>query len=840
MHLWPSNRIRDSFKHAYLDKLEFNLARMKRARGQGQQGDDQDQQQQKPPGDGKAAPLLEGRPASRSSFVSGALELAMDAAMLLTCCCCCFCCGEMDDFFSGLDSRLRCSVKVADSIMMGLVNAAMEDAYKKSLWKDGDLERLFQKLRFAELAIMQLDWCLRFVRGEMDSAAADDHGRSHEQLLDDLLETRDRIQARLDEAELAVADKDRDYMRRKHEDLASSRREQELVAPARRREPDDECRRAFGELKGSVDRQMARMRFRLEEARSTLTALMQRVSSEASPMARLQEAGHEGDGVKGVSGFYSMAQLLMEFQEMVLDAGAVRDSVTSSFEFMERSVSSLKEAMDEQRWLANVEKEMHAAIINGFVKEINAGSPVLNDYSSPKERQLTPTENIWEETEYLKEKTRHIQSTRPMALEEPSICHEEVERLVEEKIDSEIRCELQHVLHTEMLKDLARELVGLDVQKLAEENDELNIRVELLCEIYTAVYEGLVSKLGAESAEHHIGTFIKDEVEAVVVAKTLNELKCVTEMVHNERHIKEGDDCDSLPELKRGLEENIRFPDENAHSNNLGRFSIIGNPEQLHTMKMKTSGASEDRCADSYQAPLKKEVLSIAGNCDRQNSEENDLRTEISTGKDGIFYSWNGSLEQSLQQQDNMKQDVKDEALNSRVPPEEAKTLDGKMILILNEKPDVIHSTYSNSMLAEQDHFELQNALVPFIGFQKLFMNYEAVICEKLGAAMLRLNDFKRQQGNLAEQMSSLKMSEQTYQRAFTRRCHDLQTAEAEVDLLGDEVELLIGLLRKTYQALDRYSPVLEHYLGIREMLKLLGKELAVRSVHEKKVTRGE
>uniref|UniRef100_I1PN40 Uncharacterized protein n=1 Tax=Oryza glaberrima TaxID=4538 RepID=I1PN40_ORYGL len=87
MHLWPSLRIRDSFKHAYLDKLEFNLARMKRARGE-----DQDQDQQQPPGDGKA-PLLEGLRAPRSSFVAGALELAMDAAMLLTCCCCCFCCG---------------------------------------------------------------------------------------------------------------------------------------------------------------------------------------------------------------------------------------------------------------------------------------------------------------------------------------------------------------------------------------------------------------------------------------------------------------------------------------------------------------------------------------------------------------------------------------------------------------------------------------------------------------------------------------------------------------------------------------------------------------------------
>jgi hypothetical protein len=90
MHLWPSLRIRDSFKHAYLQKLEFNLAGKKRAPRQGQA---QDQDQDEGKGPQQEAPLLEERPSSRGSMVASALELAWDAAMLLTCCCCCFCCG---------------------------------------------------------------------------------------------------------------------------------------------------------------------------------------------------------------------------------------------------------------------------------------------------------------------------------------------------------------------------------------------------------------------------------------------------------------------------------------------------------------------------------------------------------------------------------------------------------------------------------------------------------------------------------------------------------------------------------------------------------------------------
>ena len=116
---------------------------------------------------------------------------------------------------------------------------------------------------------MQLEWCLRFVCGEME---ADD---GQEQLLDDLLETRDQIQARLDEAELAVAEADRDYMRcRKRAELAPARG-CETPPTAGRQGADEEFGHAFGELRMSVIQKMSRMRARLEDASSTLTALME-------------------------------------------------------------------------------------------------------------------------------------------------------------------------------------------------------------------------------------------------------------------------------------------------------------------------------------------------------------------------------------------------------------------------------------------------------------------------------------------------------------------------------------------------------------------------------------
>ncbi|CAN4080250.1 unnamed protein product [Withania somnifera] len=61
-------------------------------------------------------------------------------------------------------------------------------------------------------------------------------------------------------------------------------------------------------------------------------------------------------------------------------------------------------------------------------------------------------------------------------------------------------------------------------------------------------------------------------------------------------------------------------------------------------------------------------------------------------------------------------------------------------------------------------------------------------------------------------------------------RCSDLQLAEAEVDLLGDEVDTLLSLLEKIYIALDHYSPVLQHYPGIMEILKVIKRELTGES----------
>ncbi|XP_054818094.1 uncharacterized protein LOC129317751 [Prosopis cineraria] len=90
MHIWPSSSIRDSFKFTYLNKLEWNLQRMKR-----------EKQQQKLQQSSINQNLLDEQNArdsdkadvSNSKPDGGILAFCHDLGIILSCCYCCFCCG---------------------------------------------------------------------------------------------------------------------------------------------------------------------------------------------------------------------------------------------------------------------------------------------------------------------------------------------------------------------------------------------------------------------------------------------------------------------------------------------------------------------------------------------------------------------------------------------------------------------------------------------------------------------------------------------------------------------------------------------------------------------------
>ncbi|KAH0979912.1 hypothetical protein GBA52_007089 [Prunus armeniaca] len=88
MHLWPSATIRDSFKLAYLRKLEWNLQRMKSEKESSASVNQKLLDSQEGEVNGKVAEV----PNPKAHGV--VLGLCREILMLLSCCFCCFCCGD--------------------------------------------------------------------------------------------------------------------------------------------------------------------------------------------------------------------------------------------------------------------------------------------------------------------------------------------------------------------------------------------------------------------------------------------------------------------------------------------------------------------------------------------------------------------------------------------------------------------------------------------------------------------------------------------------------------------------------------------------------------------------
>ncbi|KAG8651194.1 hypothetical protein MANES_07G100522v8 [Manihot esculenta] len=78
----------------------------------------------------------------------------------------------------------------------------------------------------------------------------------------------------------------------------------------------------------------------------------------------------------------------------------------------------------------------------------------------------------------------------------------------------------------------------------------------------------------------------------------------------------------------------------------------------------------------------------------------------------------------------------------------------------------------------------------------------------------------------VTELVARQKRKEWLYRKAFIRRCENLRKAETEVDLLGDQVEVLLGLLEKIYNILHHYSPVLQQYFEVLDILNMIRKQL--------------
>ncbi|XP_042491920.1 uncharacterized protein LOC122071600 [Macadamia integrifolia] len=318
----------------------------------------------------------------------------------------------MDEFFDGLGCRLRSSGMVADSMMMGFVNSAMEEAFDKVCSKEGSIECLNGKWRFYELAIMQLEWCLKFIQEETDSYIVEDK-LERERLVSELTETRDRIQKRLEETEVAISEKDRELNERSENELklrqALEMKDRELKSLHSNRKPertksegahefirsswvdwDEGVDGEFSELRNTVDKQFWNIKQTLKDEQITLTRGMRKIKHQHS-CAFDSEPDEElmGEKINWKSGrkivefcennkgceieplnFSSRPELNTGFEKMGSDIDILKETLDLAFGMMDNAISLSEMGPVEQQWRCNIEKDTSTIVCRGFLRDI--------------------------------------------------------------------------------------------------------------------------------------------------------------------------------------------------------------------------------------------------------------------------------------------------------------------------------------------------------------------------------------------------------------------------------------------------------------------------------------
>ncbi|PIA37390.1 hypothetical protein AQUCO_03000170v1 [Aquilegia coerulea] len=320
----------------------------------------------------------------------------------------------MDDFRGGLDCNLRISGMVADSIMMGIVNSAMEHAFDKACSKEGVLERLNDKSRFCELAVMQLEWCLKFVQEETDKFVMIESSYEREKLLNDLTETRDRIQRRLEETELAIWEKDREFSERLESDLklreVVEMKDRQLSSLRSNFEfdrsksdswvvgADDGRDGDFCELKNSVDKQFVNIKQKLEDERINFTFGMRKMSQDLTnvmdgePNLELLQIDEENNNSQSecqvMDGEIDRPNQSLRrvfstgFEKMGSDIDILKETLDAAFGIMSNAISLAEVGPMEQQWRWAVEKDTVFVVFRGFLQDVQGGLlPKLRDRS---------------------------------------------------------------------------------------------------------------------------------------------------------------------------------------------------------------------------------------------------------------------------------------------------------------------------------------------------------------------------------------------------------------------------------------------------------------------------
>ncbi|KAL8171245.1 hypothetical protein V2J09_023049 [Rumex salicifolius] len=373
---------------------------------------------------------------------------------------------------------------------------------------------------------------------------------------------------------------------------------------------------------------------------------------------------------------------------------------------------------------------------------------------------------------------------------------------VKEKLTQKLLSEAQL---SKKIEDLETLLHGaqLDLvhQKCEEEENKMKAIIiqETIELIYREALYDTEAKMSSECGElSNIQTVMAQEILGVTYQEAMKDMEMQLDAMH-EKYLE-------MDELVISLESKASDMREDLALKSKQKLNLEQKILQLETLV-------EEKAKLKF---IEKEQLDQELNKLMKHIEEQDV---VIFSRNNELKELKVNLEQSLQQvhlYNNQVQTLTETLQKAQLESQ---------IAILQERDKV-------SLFIDMKNREYKKLILSVVQeLTKAYEGFEHKIARSIKANCHRLEDSRFQLGSLTRKAKMLRMTELRYKEKLERSLSNQQKAEDEVDLLGDELETLQGLLEKIYIALDHYSPVLQHYSGYElGRCCLTGKDDALKS----------
>ncbi|KAK2633991.1 hypothetical protein Ddye_028783 [Dipteronia dyeriana] len=465
-------------------------------------------------------------------------------------------------------------------------------------------------------------------------------------------------------------------------------------------------------------------------------------------------------------------------------------------EQLHREIRMLKQEKENGNLLISIMEQTYATIFHGLMSEFYTELHARSLESLVKECTY---EEIFKEM--INERKEYVESNQIETLIREEVCYMVCGEMVKDfcsaldctlihcQDEYELREEVGTALFREMHEELNAGLHSYNTETLVREDISRIVLDEFIRDIVSkseetkvtenVMYDSSISINSCEFSEYSV----KEEVYMVFFRQVIDEWKMEIDACNIESLVREEMHWFILVETVKEI--SLRFMEADAQKLDKTFKNVL----------------SADNTGGSLEGGEKESLIQ---NLDMRVKCFEELNEQLATSK-SLLSELGCGLGTGVDDS---------ERVHDQMTPTTDIVHDGKSCVCQQKYNAEFYTNRSDSIFT------------PILEFQKVFVNFETLAHKKLGNNLSRLKGLKHQLDSLIELVVSIQKRELLYKEAFIRRCQNLQKAETEVDLLGDQVDVLLSLLEKIYWTLHQYSPLLQQHFEVSEILKLIQKEL--------------